>query len=222
MWEKLLRFGALLVIVVLTTTARAIATPPQDEESLARQAEQAGRLREALTHYVTALQTATEGSDADQRLREKIIAVVLTLRPPPAKPEEVENFMGRGRAAVEIAKTPDDFRRAAAEFQKALMVAPWLPNGYFNLGVVQDRAGQYSDAIRSFKLYLLAAPAAADASEVRERIAGLEYKIERQQLDAQAAARKVQNEQEHQRNAEQERQREREKFQTIYNSLPGT
>ena len=160
------------------------------EEALGQQAEQAGRLREALTHYVTALQSAPDGSDTDQRLREKIIGLVPKLTPPPAVPDEATRYMGRGRAATEIAQSVDDFKKAAIEFQNALKVAPWLASGYFNLGVVQDRAGQYTEAIRSFKLYLLAAPSAPDSQDVQSRIAGLEYKQERQQEEARAAAQK--------------------------------
>ena len=36
-----------------------LSSPAADEESLAQQAEQAGKLREALTHYVSALQSAS-------------------------------------------------------------------------------------------------------------------------------------------------------------------
>ena len=44
---------------------------------------------------------------------------------------------------------------------------------------MQEKARKFDTAIASFKLYLLAAPGAADAKEVQERIYQVEYKKER-------------------------------------------
>src|SRR5208282_2042744 len=179
--------GLGLVLLVSLITISGLA---QDEVAAGRAAEQAGKLREALTHYVAALQTVPEGTDDDQQLREKIITLAQKLKPAPAVPEEARTHFGRGQAAAEIAKDPDDFRRAAVEFQQALKLAPWLANGYFDLGKVQDKSGQNAEAIRSYKLYLFAAPSAPGADDVKARIAGLEYKIERSKEDAEAQQRK--------------------------------
>jgi tetratricopeptide (TPR) repeat protein len=191
----------------------AISALAQNEATAGQAAEQSGKPREALTHYVAALQSIPEGSDDDQQLREKIVALAQKLKPAPTLPEEARTHFGRGQAAVEIAKDPDDFRRAAAEFQQVLKLAPWFANGYFNLGKVQDKSGQHVEAIRSFKLYLLAAPSATDADDVKTRIAGLEYKIERSKEEARAQQKKAQQEasakqaEEDRRAAEAERQR---------------
>jgi tetratricopeptide (TPR) repeat protein len=189
-----------LLVALSVGSVSAIA---QDEEAAARAAEKAGQLRQALRHYVAALQTTSEGSDGDQQLRERIIALAQKVKPAPSVPDEARTHFGRGQAGFEIAKDSDDFRRAAAEFQQALKLAPWLANGYFNLGRVQDKLGQNEEAIKSFKLYLLAAPSASDADDVKTRIAGLEYKIERQQADERAAADK-RREEEYKRQAQQE------------------
>jgi len=71
-------------------------------------AEMAGKFREALSHYVTGLQSAPEGSAKEQELREKIIKLAQKIQPPPAVPEEVQKHLGRGKAAVEIAKKSED------------------------------------------------------------------------------------------------------------------
>jgi tetratricopeptide (TPR) repeat protein len=160
-----------------------------DEEALGRQAEQAGRLREALTHYMTALQQTTEDSDSDERLREEIIAIVQKLKPSPTTPDDAMNYMKRGQSAATAARDQAGYERAVAEFQRALRIAPWLPSGYQNLGAMQEKAGQYGDAIRSLKLYLLAAPVAPDAQDVQERIAALESK-QGQVTDEPTAAQK--------------------------------
>lgn len=161
----------------------------RDEEALGRQAEQAGNPREALTHYMTALQQTTEDSESDERLREEIIAVVQKLKPSPTIPDDAMNYMKRGQSAAAAARDQEGYERAAAEFQRALRIAPWLPSGYQNLGAMQEKAGQYGDAIRSLKLYLLAAPVAPDARDVHQRIAALESK-QGQMTDEPTAAQK--------------------------------
>lgn len=152
-----------------------------DEEFLGQQAEQGGKYREALTYYVSALQKTTGGSDSEQKLREKIIKLVLKIQPSPAVPEEAERYMARGSAAVKGATTAKDFEDAVVEFRKALRIAPWFAEGYYNLGVVQDKAGYYQDAIRSLKYYLLASPNTQDAKEVRSLIFEIEYRQEKAQ-----------------------------------------
>lgn len=121
----------------------------------------------------------------DSSLREKIIKLVQTMKPAPAMSEEAQKHLGRGQAAVEIAKTSEDFLLAISEFKKALRLAPWLANAYFNLAVVQEKAGQFNEAMQNYKLYLLAAPSASDAQDVKTRIYGLELKAERQQKESQ-------------------------------------
>lgn len=170
-------------ILLIFSTCFSYQCWAADEESLGQQAEQAGKLREAVTHYVSALQSASEGGSKDQQLREKIITLAQKLTPPPAVPEEAQKYMGRGQGALEIARTPDDFLASISEFKKAARLAPWLASAYFNLAVVQEKAGQFNEAMRNFKFYLLAAPTAADAQEVKTRIYGLELKAERQQKE---------------------------------------
>lgn len=150
------------------------------EEAAARAAEQAGKLQEALAHYTMALQATISDSEAEQRLSKSIIALVKRMSPSPATPEDAKRYMARGAAAVEIANTQEDFGRAAAEFKKAIRVAPWLANAYYNLGVVQEKASLFEAAMRSYKLYLLSTPSEREAKEIQQRIFGLEYKAERQ------------------------------------------
>ena len=171
---------SLFILCVLTSSTVLSAQQQNTEESVAQTAEQAGKMREALTHYVTALQQATPGSDADQRLREKIIAMAQKLTPPPSPPDAVKTHIDRGRAAVQAAHDPEGLRRAVVEFREASKLAPWLGNIYFNLGAIEEKAGQAGDAIRDFKLYLLASPSASDADRVREKIVGLEVDPQKQ------------------------------------------
>jgi len=144
-----------------------------------------------LTQYVADLQK----SPNDYALREKIIKHVQGMRQKPAIPEETERYMARGAAAVKGAKTEKDFQDAAAEFEKASLAAPWLPTVYYNLGITQDKAGKYREAIQSLKLYLLAAPEASDAKAVKNLTYEIEYRQEKAARDAslQAAPAPKQN-----------------------------
>jgi tetratricopeptide (TPR) repeat protein len=156
------------------------ATPAQSQTS-----------QDLLRQYVADLQK----SPNDNTLREKIIKHVQTMRQKPAIPEEAERYMARGAAAAKGAKTEKDFHDAAAEFEKASLAAPWLPAAYYNLGITQDKAGKYREAIQSLKLYLLAAPDASDAKAVKNLTYEIEYRQEKAARDAslQAAPAPKQN-----------------------------
>lgn len=153
-------------------------------------AERAGKLRQALTLYVEALKFVSEGSAKDRELREKIIGLSQKLQPPPAVPEKAHRYLARGEAFAEAASDKNGFLRAAKEFQAAAGVAPWLPHAYYNLGIVQDKAGQYKKAMQSLEFYLLAAPNAPDTREVRNLI----YKIEARSEASHTMARKAEEE----------------------------
>jgi tetratricopeptide (TPR) repeat protein len=193
-------FLAALILISVTVLC-PLSSQSSDEESLGREAEQAGKLREALTHYVAALQSVSEGSSNDQQLREKIISLVQKITPPPAVPDEARRYAVRGKAAITEAKSASDFEEAAREFSKALRIAPWWAESYFNRAVAQEKAGQLNEAISSLKLYLLAAPNDPDADKVKDQIYALEYKQERAKKDT--SAKRQAEEQERQRLAEQ-------------------
>jgi hypothetical protein len=97
-------------------------------------------------------------------------------------PEEAQRYMARGMAAVEMAKTPKDYKRAVREFEQAAKLVPNWPDVYFNLGSVQAKAGNYGEAMRHYKRYLELTPNAPDAAKVREEIYKLEYRAEEQMV----------------------------------------
>ena len=118
---------------------------------------------EQLSQFVQQLQTTPN----DSALREKIIKFAQDMKSPPSVPDDAKDHLARGNAAFKIATSAEDFEIAAAEFQKASNSAPWWPNAYFNLGTSLQKAGKFSQAAANFKLYLNAAPNAADAEQVR-------------------------------------------------------
>ncbi len=135
---------------------------------------QAGKTQEAFARYMAAVPGAPAGSELEQRLREKVIRHVQSLGSPPPIPEEATRHAVRGKAFLEKAQDAGGLALAVSEYRQALELAPWWATGYFNLGLIQEKAADYSGAIQSLKLYLLAAPHSADAKAVQEKI----YKLE--------------------------------------------
>jgi tetratricopeptide (TPR) repeat protein len=164
---------AALTISIISSHAATV-----DGEALGRKAESEGRFRAALTHYIDALQTVTEARERDLELRKAIIKISLKLQPTPPVPEAAVRHMARGEAVVENASNNQDYLQAEKEFKMALKYAPWYADIYFNLGVVQDKAGKYNEAIGNLKLYLVAAP---DDKAAKKLMYKIEYRAEEAQ-----------------------------------------
>ena len=122
----------------------------------------------------------------DNALREKIINLALTLKQMPALPPETERHMARGAAAFKGATATADYQDAAREFEQATLAAPWYGDAYFNLGVVQDKAGDFEGALRSLNYARLAAP---DSKEIKALIYEVEYRMEKANSPAARAAK---------------------------------
>lgn len=95
-------------------------------------------------------------------------------------PEEARRHFDRGIAAVEIATTAADYESAIKEFKEAIRLAPGWPDAYYNLGLVQEKAGKLGEAVESFKSYLRVSPEADDAEAVKSLVNKLEYRAERE------------------------------------------
>lgn len=93
--------------------------------------------------------------------------------------EEARRHMMRGEAAVEIARTWQDYEIAIQEFKQAAKFAPDWPEIYYNLGVVQQKVKLYGEAIENLNRYLELAPNATDADAVRDLIYKIEFLKER-------------------------------------------
>ncbi len=183
---KWLRPAMMSLLVFCLCTQLAVAAAAEEDEALGQAAEQAGKLREALAHYTSALSSAS--GEADTRLRERIIQLVTTLDPRPAIPDQAMRSLARAQAAIEMAKTNADFEDAASRLQDALRLAPWWADAYFNLGIVYEKVGRFADAVKSLKWYLRAAPDAKDVEAVRTKIYKLEYAKELTQRQAEREA----------------------------------
>lgn len=98
-------------------------------------------------------------------------------------PKEARQRFTRGIAAVEMAKSIDDYKSAAHEFELAKKLAPDWPDVYYNLGMILEKTGDYEDAINNLKTYLRLVPSSSDARQVQEIIYKLEYKRERSNIE---------------------------------------
>jgi len=141
---------------------------------LSAQAQEGAVSRESFNTMLEQIKT----DEDNVPLRINIIEAVKTLTPPPAIPEDAKKFMARGRAAVKMAKDQKGFMKAAEEFAAAVQSAPWLGDAYYNLALVQDKAGQYSKAITNLEIYLLSAPAEQEAQEAQSLMYEIEYRLE--------------------------------------------
>lgn len=129
--------------------------------------------REQLQQMVEQLQKAPN----DNALRERIIKLGAELKPAPAIPEEAERRMVRGETAFKGATSVADYQEAAKEYEQATLAAPWYGDAYYNLGLVQDKAGDYKAALRSLNFALLTSP---DNKEIKALIYQVEYRAEKE------------------------------------------
>ena len=128
---------------------------------------------------LTDLMTQLQNSPDDQELRKKIISLVSNMPTKPEIPDEINKFVGQGEYIMKHAKTPSDYKDAVEAFKQASLLAPWIANIYFDLGLAQEQAEEQADAIVNLNLYLLAKPQAKDKVRVEKKIGVLEYTVEK-------------------------------------------
>jgi len=126
-----------------------------------------------------------KGHSGNDDVRKSIIALVLKMKPAPTIPPEAEDAAGRGAYIFKNAKSMDDTLSAAKEYLEAIELAPWVANYYYNLCTVLEKTPYTQQALHACKLYLVAAPNAADAADMRQRIAGLQYAADRNKAQMQ-------------------------------------
>ena len=146
-------------------------------EAAGDQAAQQGDFDTALASYGDLLKKIQRYGDQDQRVRQATIKVARSMATPPALPDNVMRYMVRGEAKVK-AGGAGSYEEAAEEMERALLEAPWFADGYFNLGMVQDKAGSFEQAIQNLQMYRFAAPQAQNAAAVQAKIYELEVKQE--------------------------------------------
>lgn len=130
---------------------------------------------EQLKQMVTQLQT----TPGDNALRERIIKLAPTVKPAPVISDEAIRFEGRAQFAFANAKSDGDFLVAAQEYEKAVIAAPWVQGYYSDLCKIYEKAGKFEDAKRHCGFFLIGLTDPTQITEVKRRIAGLEFGIEK-------------------------------------------
>ena len=136
---------------------------------------QASSQQETLDQYISDLQK----NPGDNSFREKIIKLAQEMKPVPALPEEAQKHLDRGVAAIEGAKSEEDFKDSITEFTQVVNSAPWFGGGYRPLAIAQDKAGQYDAALKNLEFYLLSQPSAEDAAWAKSMMNKIEYRKEK-------------------------------------------
>jgi tetratricopeptide (TPR) repeat protein len=139
------------------------------DEQAGDAAAQAGNQQAALTSYMTAFNEAPQ-PDIKDEVVDKIARFAGTLSALPEVPEVAVRYSVRATAKFK----EKDYDSAVSEMQQAVQLAPWWADGYYNLGLMQEGAKQYGDAMASLKLFLQAAPKSSEANAVQNKIYELE------------------------------------------------
>lgn len=151
-------------------------SPPAESQAAAPK-EREKSARGTLKAYLDDLRA----SPYDKDLRAKIISLVAGMKPKPAVPEDAERHAARGAAALKEAQDAKDLAEAVSEFQQASLAAPWVGEIYYNLAVVQSKAGDDAGAAESLKLCLLASPKDKDTKQLQYEI---DFRLEKAAKEA--------------------------------------
>ena len=167
-----------VVFILCFFICSLVVTPVHAFSLFGKEEEKKAKIPSEIFQYIEELISQPEGSYSEIRLRKKIISMVLDLGEEPELPEDARRFLVRGRMAIKSADYQESYLRAGSEFKRALIIAPWAGEAYYNLGVTLEKTGLYDEAMRNLEFYLLASPDAEDVEMVRDKIYEIEYQKE--------------------------------------------
>lgn len=113
---------------------------------------------------------AFQQSPRDESLREKVIQLAISLPEPPPIPEEARQMFLLATSQIKQASGPPSLAQPIGLLRKALKIAPWWGNAYYNLSRALEMSGQYDEAMKQLKYYLELKPSEADAQEARAHL----------------------------------------------------
>ncbi len=126
--------------------------------------EAKGQVKEALEEYA-ALYFISDRAESEEILR-KVSVLLKKDNSLMEMPEETRKFFLRGEAMRE----EGNFSEAIQEYQKALVISPFIPQIYRTMAFCYASLKQYERAIENLKIYLLLYPEAPDAREMKDQI----------------------------------------------------
>jgi len=135
--------------------------------------------RKQLAAYVAEFHNHPE----DTELRDKIIELAMTLKPPPVVPQVVRADFAKAVAQMKIASTADDFKAVAKIFEQVAEKAPWFADAYYNAASAYAKAADYDSAKGQMALYFKTA---------RPGTSGVEAENLQQEIDRELGIRRFQ------------------------------
>jgi len=105
-------------------------------------------------------------SDEDKAAFDKVVQDFRASSPRPVLSEEARMFKVQAARAVK----DQNLWEAAKKFRQALEIAPWWPEGHYNLALISAELGLFKYATQSMERYLQLAPDASDARAARDKI----------------------------------------------------
>ncbi len=115
------------------------------------------------------MSSAAERKGWEAQKAQEFAAVVADYRaanPKPAISEDVRRYQIMAEADIRAKRNED----AANAYEAALKLAPWWPEGQFDIALVLGASGRYSEAIQHMNKYLALVPDAPDARAARDKI----------------------------------------------------
>jgi tetratricopeptide (TPR) repeat protein len=107
-----------------------------------------------------------KGREAFERRFQEALAKYPTADSRPPLPEDARRYKIQAEAAVQQRRMAD----ALAFYGKAVELAPWWAEGFFNVALLYAEQETYDGAIRNMKRFLSLEPAHAKAREARDQI----------------------------------------------------
>lgn len=144
-----------LIILALTFLALAASTHAETLEQFQQMVEQ--------------LQKTPD----DKALREQLIKLATSIEPVPAIPEEAREPFIMGVTVLKKASDHAGAGKATDLFTRAINLAPWFADAYYNRAISREAAGQFEAAVDDLKLYLVFKLSDAERREAQDKIYSL-------------------------------------------------
>src|SRR5207249_147720 len=108
----------------------------------------------------------------------KVIEIFKQLEPPPAVPEEAREPFVMGATVLKESNDAANATKAAELFGKAIHLAPWFAEAYYDRALARETAGQFSEATDDLKRYLEFKLTDTERREAQDKIYALKAKTE--------------------------------------------
>lgn len=97
----------------------------------------------------------------DVKAKEALLLFADRMDPKPPIPVEAKKFYVKAMAIHLEAVTDYDFDKAAMAYERALEIAPWWGQCYYNMGMALDAGKRFREAEEALRLYALVRPRAS-------------------------------------------------------------